>query len=498
MDGQLSQGSVSSLIVPPDISEPSTPAPAHASLLQPSKTAAVHTVQTTRVENATSNMTPPPSTQIAPANRAKTRTPTPLTSHISTPPPTIEATSQSTGPNSELEVKMTMDQIASASQEELRARLTEVLPAYHEARTSAAHYKLQYQMLSAESAAAMERIGVEMRMAQCETDVLQTAEQQKVTSATPLHGLPNLQDPNMRPVHVDLYNAMIREIRELKSSNSYLASESQHQQSLVWQQEAEIASLNDKVTLLRDRIRENRDHLSKFSKRSHSIMMDATPRSEYNTPHRGRAPQEQQGFAALLHATEMASQEAVNSRKKPAHTRNMHSLSSLPSTPSRSRAQTIYQTPSDRQPQVKVPATAPQPRTSSMRAADVYQRPLPVSQSQGPPSDDGTVSASDNDSEAETDILDPPSDEVYESQASQRASAMLRSDEQQTNKNIFKREEPLGKSRQAYQGAGGLKQSTLFGAVTKGGLNRDVAEHSSPAKKVRSEGVGLGIGGIRE
>lgn len=401
---------------------------------------------------------------------------------------------------------MSDEQIASASPEELRSKLTDVLPAYHEARTSAAHYKLQYQMLSTESAAAMERMGVEMRMAQCETDVLQTAEQQKATSSTPMRPSPGLQDPNMRPVHIDLYNAMVREIGELKASNNFLGTESQHQQRLIWQQESEIASLNDKVTLLRDRIRENREHLNRFNKRGHG-MLDATPRSEYNTPYRGHASQEQQGFAALLHATEMASQEAVTSRKKPGHARNTHSMSSLPATPNRPRVQPAYQTPSGRQPQSKLPSTAPPPRTSFMRAQDVYTKPLPVPQSQGPPSDDGTVSASDNDSEAETDIIDAPDDEISESQASQAASAMLRPGEQKAKRESFKGSGMLAGSSQASAGsfastgsggAGGLKQSKLFGAVTKRGIDRSGAEQGPPAKRMRPEGVGLGIAGVRD
>ena len=131
------------------------------------------------------------------------------------------------------------------------------------------------------------------------------------------------------------------------------------------------------------------------------------------------------------------------------------------------------------------------PRTSALRTPDVYsQQSLPVPSQQGPPSD-GTVSASDNenDSEAETDIIEQD-DEVPESQASRSASQMLRSsqEEQQAKRESFKGSGMLPPKTDS------MTQTKLYGQVRKAGVDRS---EGPPAKRARtSEGVGLGIAGV--
>lgn len=162
----------------------------------------------------------------------------------------------------------------------------------------------------------------------------------------------------------------------------------------------------------------------------------------------------------------------------------------------------MYQTPSGRQPPLKVPSTAPAQRTSAMRTPDVYtQSSLPVPQhqsqvSRGPPSE-GTVSAHDDDSEAETDIIEQ--DEIPESQASRAASSMLRSSqEMQAKRASFEGSGMLQPASQgSSQGRGGeMRQSKLFGTVRKGNVDRG---DERPAKRARTgEAVGLGIAGVRQ
>jgi len=405
---------------------------------------------------------------------------------------------------------MSADEIAIASSEELRIRVGELQAAMHEAKMSAAHHKLQYQMLAKESAAAIERMAVEARMAQYENDVIHVAEQAKV-AATPVQPLPALE--GMIPVQKDLYQSMCCEIQHLSEVNNHLQVEHSQHEKIITKQESEIASLSDKVILMRERIRENREHLSKMRQANAASHIDSTPRSVYTTPDRSHGHQDQtQPFAALLQASEMASQEArrpVPGAKR-GHTRNTHSLSSLPATPARfvqkPHTQSVYQTPLGRQLPMKVPSTAPMPRTSLKRASDVYaQSALPVTQARGPGSEEGTVSASehDDDSEAETDILEPEEgDEVSESQASRAASQMLRaSQDSQVKRDSFKGSGMLGQQSTAAD-ARAMKQTKLFGAVRK--ANADRSGDEPPAKKARTaeptqpRPVGLGIAGVRD
>ena len=132
-----------------------------------------------------------------------------------------------------------------------------------------------------------------------------------------------------------------------------------------------------------------------------------------------------------------------------------------------------------------------------MRNANVYsQQVLPFSGPQGPQSD-GTVSASDNednDSEAETDIIEPH--EINEPQASRAASQMLRSSQvQQAQRDSFS---GRGMLPQSQPKSSNMRQSKLFGAVKKANIVR-AGEDEPPAKRARTgAGIGLGIAGVRQ
>lgn len=497
MESQLSQDTdrLDSLIPPPDMSTPATPELAHAHASIPDSTiAAVHKLQSQRIAG---DMTPPPSTQVPSSNR--TKTPTPPISQISTPPPTIELLEGRRGRLSVGPVaSMSEQELESASAETLRAKVIQLQTALQEAKTSAAHHRLQYEMLSQESAAVIDRMAVEARMAQFESEVIHNAEQARAV-ATPVYQSPH-QEPTI-PVEKGLYQRMLRDLQLYGDDNAALRREIDHRDGMIDRQDGEIVSLTEKVTLMRERIRESRNHVQQYRKQQNSSRMDATPRSVYNTPHRSQ-PQPQP-FAALLQASEMASQESARSASirgasaKRGHIRNTHSMSSLPSTPQRLQNfhPPSFNTPSRQRP-LNVPATAPMPRTSALRTPDVYsQSSLPVSQGSAPagPLSDGTVSASDredNDSEAETDIIDQD-DEINESQASRAASQMLRSSQEQPTK------------RESFQSSGTMdrssgdrfRQTRLFGAVRKANTDRG---DEPPAKRARTgEPVGLGIAGVR-
>lgn len=392
---------------------------------------------------------------------------------------------------------MSLADVESASNEQLKTKVMELQAAVQEAKMSAAHHKLQYQMLSQESAAALECMKMEASMSEQENRIIHKAEHARAAT-TPVQ---TLQEGTI-PVHKELYQRMCRHIQLLRESNNSLTAQFEQQQQYVERQDDEIASLTDKVDLMRQRIHAHREQAQKYRQPHTSRHMEGTPRSVYSTPQHIRshaATQRQpQPFAALLQASEMASQESARtaagrgSSSKKGHTRNANSMSSLPSTPHRSQRvqQPFYHTPSGRHQPLKVPSTATMPRTSALRTPDVYsQQSLPVPQQQGPPSD-GTVSASDNDydSEAETDIIEQD-DEVPESEASRSASQMLRTsqEEQQAKRESFKGSGMLPPKTDS------MRQTKLFGQVRKAGVDRS---DGPPAKRARtSEGVGLGIAG---
>ncbi|QIW94925.1 hypothetical protein AMS68_000443 [Peltaster fructicola] len=449
-----------------DATAPVTPQPANATIEGLGSTK----LQTGRSDHA--HLTPPPSTQIAIGELAKHRTPTPTFSSISTPPPTVDTAIQSKY-GAALAASMTSEQLATSNAEDLRIAVTDLQAAYQEAKMSAAHYKLQYQMLAQESAAAIERMAVEARMAQHENDIIQMAEQAK-SAATPVQ-THTIQD-GMIPVQKDLYQKMCLEIQHLNRLVDALHSDNQRQGRVIIGQENEIESLSDRVSLMRDRIRSNRDHARRQSAPSHN---DYTPRS-YATPH--RAGQDQ--FAALLQASEIASQEANPRSKKAAKNVTM--------TPQRYKQPQQYATPS-RPPVYAIPATAPMPRTEVFQSPTAYaQTPVPKAQSRKaplppppPPRSEETVSNSDRDvdSEAETDILEPDGN-VAESQASRAASLMLRTSQEGSFHGVPPAQPPK------------MKQTRLFGAVRK--PNTESHDDGRPSKRPRTAGgIGLGIANAR-
>lgn len=366
--------------------------------------------------------------------------------------------------------------------------VTDLMSELQETKTATAHHKLQYQMLSMESAEAAERMAVEMDMAQRELDVLQTSdhrrEEQQPTPPQPEH------DPSVRTVHIDLYNAMVQEIRELKSQNTYFDSVNASQKKMLLQQESEIATLNDRVLLMRDRIRESRDHLT----RSRRIggMPDSTPRTEqstpFQTPRRERmnvAPnsQEQPGFAALLQATDLMSQGRASATPTPRQRnpsgqgKGGRAVPTIPTTPQRVQTKpphAMYYTPQQQRPQqAQAPNTAPPPRKHNM-----YD-PVRIAQEDREQESDGTVSATD-DSEAETEVPDGEAD-VGQSHPSQLASELLRSP-------------TAGRGR---DGPGGrsMVQGRIFGHVTKPSGSR--SDDTRGVKRARTNSVGLGIAGVK-
>jgi hypothetical protein len=404
--------------------------------------------------------------------------------------------------------------ISTAPADVLKDEVLGLQTALREAKMNAAHHKLQYEMLAQESNAALERMAVEAHMTQCENQVIYHAEQTKSAAPAVASGF---QEGTIT-VQKDLYHHMLRDIQLLGEAHSQLEEEYETQERIIRRQEHEIASLTDKVTLMRElvqgRTRDARDNPQALRRHNR---VGSTPASAFGTPRRNQLSGQEsaQPFAALLQASEMASQDAARSaRSRKGHARNAQSLSHLPTTPRSFRRTTeVYHTPQGREPTLRVPSTMPNPRQPALRTPDIYSRStLPVSTASRASRalSEGTVSASENndndeiDSEADTDIIEPDQ-LVAESHASFAASQMLRpSQEQQAKRESFQGggmlPPPLAAATNVSADRDRYKQTKLFGAVRKANVERSGGR---PAKRARTDkessgAVGLGIVGIKE
>jgi hypothetical protein len=492
------------------MSQPTTPVPAHASLPapldSPQAAAVVSNVQSSRIERAkyqspapaSSSMTPPPSSQMPKLTQA-VRTPSPPTPHLSSPPPTNQPPAQ-LGTIQGANVNFTKEQIDNANPEQLRSMVNELASALREVRTSAAHYQLQYNLLSMDSSEASNRMAVELAMAQKEVEALQQSEERRRTNLTPMVQETPIADTT-------LINQLTQQNQSLQSETAQLRESLVRTRRTLDDRDGELLSLHEENVRLKSRIRKNREHMNALLEHA----WDGSPpsgglsRSTFSTPRRGTTggnrpqiladttPRGQQPFEALLLADKVLSQDRPTTpprtgghgsgRARFGHTRGAQSLSSLPSTPTRPPRSSApfhdhqFRTPPTFQPINAVPASAPTGRFGAPRRRE---------------SSDSTITASSEGDE-----------EVAESQASQVATNLLRRSSSVNTP---------GRSFGSKSGKTTTKQSKLFGQITKPGLStKNLGEsekrrfsgmvggdgvETSPSKKGRHEGVGLGIGGI--
>lgn len=461
-----------------------------------------------------SSITPPPSSQVPPAppSRTSIRTPTPPTPVLSSPPPTSRPGTQVGAPA----LSFTLEQINGAAPEELRDIAAELMVALRESRTSAAHHKLQYNMLCMDSVEAQNRMAVELAMAQREVEVLQQAEERRRNDIASPH---QSMQQTVSPANAALLNEMSRHIQILQNENEELRDMLDHSKRVTERREGEIAGLVEENERLRGRIRKNRDHLNGILG---DVYDTGTPMSITSTPRYPNTPRSrnrahtvndprkrsEQAFEALLLADKMLSEKTTTAPATPtrghhppkarfSHTRGAQSLSSMPATPnSRSR-------PSQQPSTVAVPRTPP-----SYRPAKEAPRSAPaanVPKSRRRESTDSTITASSNENVINESDKDT---EIDESQASQMASSMLR----RTPQHYTMGGSPHASQSQSqsHGNRGNSIQAKLFGQVKKPGVGRPAekekrsisgVEDSEPGNsakrsRVSESGIGLGIGGV--
>jgi ribosomal protein L29 len=443
----------------------------------------------------------------------------------------------------------TQSQIADASVEELRSLLQGCMAEQARLKMEAAHHKLQFNMLSMRAEEDTKRAAVEHEMTKKEVQALQQAEcarqaRRDITTASESTQAKFLQLKVLHEQALEENDALHKKVKAARK--------------VIQQKEDEIAGLADEREMLLNRIRENREHFHLLCSPGGMFHGAVTPKAQATSPQQHRAtPRQtprathreshrdphQEGFAVLLQALSQDNSSApstplIGQRPAPRvplkHTRNVQSMSSLPSTPlgrtaghSRGLLPSIDLVPQTEPPQRHprfIPETPATPkgrgqrksRESTISAEDnqeLARQALQSFVSRGSQHSQGSRRRlSDEEAEAE----------IYESQASQAASEMLRRDARES----FEVAPSVGNSRDGTPAAADRSaklQAKLFGGLNKSGLSSQgkrkfsgqhgevadgYAAHdrvTSPTKKLREVGglrdpgrVGLGIQYSRE
>lgn len=401
----------------------------------------------------------------------------------------------------------TTQQVEDASATELRQMLLSALAEIRkldtdvrEARMSAAHYKLQHNLLAIETEVAAKRMEVEHEMTRREVEVLQLAElaRREVDS-------PGIMSNSGR------YFADIKAYCEaMDNENALLHRRLQRCRKMIDARDDELSVVMEENQRLVTRIRENREHLNRL-KSPGGIFSAATPRISNNgfptTPQQYRSTpkhtsrslhQEHEGsqdsFAALLLADRVLNQEnssapstPLTTRPPPAshlrHNRGVHSLSSLPSTPVRpfpmSERSDLLPSPN-----IQHPQSEPQNRSGYHYFTPQKERSRK--------SRDSTISAEDAQEIAAYNANESGDEEIPESQASQSATEMLRRDPRESME-VVRSPTPSSAAEKST-----LLQTKIFGSVTKSGAEKRKRtdgglEYHVKKSRIVSEGIGLGI-----
>ncbi len=427
-------------------------------------------------------LTPPPSSQIpvslGKSNPAECENQISNTLGLTAPSAKWGKSIVSTGLFGEIP---SVDAVQHYNEDQLRGLVAELLPALSEARMSAAHAKLQYSLLSIENAEAMKRAEVEHEMTRREVQVLQENITMQLGGLKPISSRRPQHQGEQR--HLDL---ALRHCREMQTEKALLERKLRRAKKLILRLDGKNNELTEEIELLRLRIKQNRDRFNAM-RSSGAISVGGTPSSDVGTPlprgtprtpNTARTPVgltthvgSQDPFDALLFAGQVLNEEtnsvpSTPSRPKPkksysSHIRGAHSLSSLPVTPDRARP--IMADDTKFSPLVRhVRENRPDTSIKKTQMALVHDRRRHER--------DSTISASDNEDEAYTDV------DIPASQASQRATSMLR---------LMPNERSEGAAAsKSLPGSRKLLQSRLTGQVKKNGVDR--FEHRKRGKEVNT------------
>ena len=445
-------------------------------------------------------MTPPPSTQILkpPSKPAQIRSTSAREYSLASPPATLQSSPPITSGTLFGEIP-SIETVESMDEGQLRGLVIELLPAFGEARVNAAHSKLQHSLLSIETEEAAKRAAVEHEATRREVQVLQ--------QGSPVHR--HALSPRSFQVSVQRNLEMaLAHCRELQQENALLEKRVRASKKVIVQLDEENEKLKGDVQLLRQRIKENRDHVDQLQSAG-AISLTNTPVMEYITPINDRTPRtpttlngpsrddqlgaRQDPFDALLLAGQVMTGEASSvpsspqqprtKRLQPHHIRGAHSLSSLPTTPQRSRPVTADDAlitpirPTDSRVSFSAPGT--QAYHEDIRSREERE---------------STISASEDDEDRYHD------EDMPGSQASQMATDMLRRSLTSQNTSNIGHNRRLETTK--------LMQTKLVGNVTKplnatakfskrgpeSSPNNDTLKSKKKAKTANSQSKRIGLG----
>lgn len=405
-----------------------------------------------------SSLTPPPSTQIAPPNGNRRAFSYSQQSNLASPPATILQTIRDRDLSSDY-TPPTPHQVLEAPADELRAMLQTCIAEQQRLKTETAHYKLQYNLLSLQSEEDAKRAAVEHEMNRREVDALRMAEQTRQAKRE--------LSAASEASHVK-YLQMKSWFDEAMEENETLHHRVKAAKKLIQQKEEENMALRDDSAMLLTRIRENREHFRMLCSPGgmyHGVTTPkhqaaspqqhrGTPRQANRSTHRDERDHGEHGLSALLQAMSQDNNNSAPStpatshraapRQTAKHSRNAQSLSSLPTTPMhRPRGEYASLLPSAD----LVPQTEPPRRFVETQFVPQTPNTKPGRRRK---SRESTISEGDNVEELARQALESaaavhsfasqasrPSrggddEDVFDSQASQAATELLRRDPRQS------------------------------------------------------------------
>ncbi|GKT93716.1 FAD-dependent oxidoreductase-like enzyme [Colletotrichum tofieldiae] len=472
-----------------------------------------------------SSLTPPPSSQVvahAGNGALQTAYGASQRSALFSPPATgLNTTVRRDGGLGTEYLPPAPQQVLEATADELRAMMQASIAEHAKLKMEAAHHKLQYNLLSLQADEDAKRAAVEHEMTRREIEALRTAEYSR-------HAVRELsaasESAQMKYLQMKMW------YEEAMDENDALARRLKMAKKVISQKEEDIIGLTEERDMLLNRIRENREHFhmlcspggifhGAMTPKQHTI---STPQQAHRaTPSRrpgrptARPGQDNNNNNSAPTTPTTAVRPAPRVPAK--HTRNAQSLSSLPTTPL-SRAQR-HEQQSGLLPSVNlVPQSEPRHRYTNAQNIIPGTPPPAIQervQERTRKSRESTISADDNEELARqalesvaksASFLSQTSrasrngrrplpnggnedeEEVYESQASQAASEMLRRDPRESFEVASSVGSRDGTPAPAEKSA--RLQAKLFSGITKSGADkRKFGNGHGPGQEARSEMV---------
>lgn len=350
---QPTRSSQSPLAAPAEIVAPSTPARRATLSPSPDLSAAAKDRSSDKKFHSppapsSSDMTPPPSTQIpgAPLRRTHSRS---ISPSLITPADLDKSLCDAYGASENLP---TIEDIDRANETQLRSIAKDLLTVAQEARMSALHFKLQNSLVSFASNEAVKRAEVEHQLAKREVEILQSAEYRRARPIEPM-------TPKQSISNNDYLNAMQRS-HELEEVNAVLDRRLRRAKRAIDDAHAQSNELTEQNNMLKKRIEDNRRH---FSQIYNYGSLSPGMQNELHTICRG---EHTDGLAALLFA------DKFTNRLHEPHG-SYSSQTSVPVTPNRSiRQERQHMTPG----QISHGNQYDSDSTVSLSAADSEEEPL--------------------------------------------------------------------------------------------------------------------------